>query len=389
MSRRPAPGAATVAVSAALLASSCASMGVHAPEEIGAAANPIASVFLVGDGGELAAGDSLLDLLAEEVAAAAGALGPGNVATVLLGDNLYPSGLPVGHGLDSPAGAALRLQLAAARAAPTYVVLGNHDWNLHRRGGRARARHQLEEVARWAEEQGATAVVLPGAGCPVPAARDVGSSFRLVFLDTQWWLHRADDSADYCPGSPAEPGSLDRVASELRALVAAAGDRPTVILAHHPLVSGGPHGARFGARQHLLPLTEIHPALAVPLPGLGTLYTLLRSRFTHQDLRSGAYRSLRRWAEDALREHPVLAWAGGHEHGLQVIEGEGAVRFHLVSGAATPTKRSPVAVLARTRLAAARNGYLRLDRGRSGEVQVTATFFEGCGVVRRVRVTLS
>lgn len=368
-------------------------MEVYAPASTGNAVaergSAAAALFLVGDGGKLKHGDPLLDLLRDEVAAAVHELGAGNVATVLLGDNLYPRGLPVGDDLDSASGAALRLQLGAARPSQTYVVLGNHDWNHTRRGGRARALNQIQAVERWAEANGAAAVVLPGRICPVPTARDVGATFRLLFLDTQWWLHPDDSSADYCPGTPHNPEALERVSRELLSLLSGAGDRLTVVVAHHPLESGGPHGFHFGLRQHLLPLTDLHPGLALPLPVVGSLALALRPSLTTQDLRSVKYRHLRRWADRTLAGQGVFAWAGGHEHGLQVIEGGGAARWHLVSGAATPEKREPIAVLPRTRLAAARNGYLRLDGDGSGNAKVTMTFLENGGTVRRESTNLS
>lgn len=385
---------AVVGSLALVLSSACASVQVYAP---GATAPPgpnaaIAStVFLVGDGGKVRSGDQLLRILKDEVAEAVRELGTDNVATVLLGDNIYPRGLPVGDDLDSPDGTALRLQLMAARASRTYAVLGNHDWNHTRRGGRERASHQIEAVERWAQENGSAGSVLPGWTCPLPVAKDVGRSFRLVFLDTQWWLHPDDDSAGYCPGTPGDPETLDRVRRELVALVSTAGGRRTMVVAHHPLVSGGPHGSRFSPRQHLLPLTDLHPALVLPLPVVGSLALALRPGFTSQDLRSSKYRRLRHWARKALEGHDLFAWVGGHEHGLQIIEGDSTIRYHLVSGAATSEKTekwSPVAVLPGTRLAAARNGYLRLDGDRFGAVWITMTYLEDGGEVRRASVSL-
>jgi len=362
----------------------CASTQVYAPPS---GANrivelpPVESLFLLGDGGDLTPEAAVLELLGDEVTTAVGELGFDHVAVVLLGDNLYPKGLPAGASL-AEAGAPIRAQLEASRASRTYLVLGNHDWKKGEPGGRRRAAAQIAAVGAWSETEGGHAEVLPGMDCPEPAARDLGEHLRLVFLDTQWWLNSTETSSSYCSGDPKDPATLSSVGRHLRAEIESAGERPVIVLAHHPLSTAGPHGGRFGPRQHLFPLTDLHPSLVVPLPGLGSLAQLLRPLFTSQDVRSRSYRRLSGWVEETLLDRPIFAWVAGHEHALQVIAGSDRVGYRLVSGAGSAGKGRPVGRRSATLLAAARAGYLRLDLDGSGRFTVTMVVVDELGAQR-------
>ena len=94
-----------------------------------------------------------------------------------------------------------------------------------------------------------------------------------------------------------------------------------MIAAHHPFESAGPHGG-------LIPVWQT----------LGVRYLLFKSGALLQDLSSRPYVELKRALGEVFREHGrPLAFAGGHEHSLQVIRHDTAVapRFSLVSGSAS------------------------------------------------------
>jgi hypothetical protein len=149
------------------------------------------------------------------------------------------------------------------------------------------------------------------------------------------------------------------------------------VLTHHPLLSSGPHGGKFGLKQHLFPLTEVKRALWVPLPLIGSIYPVSRSLgVSAQDATSGEYQRMRDALVAAARGRPPLAWAGGHEHVLEVIESPRWGRV-LVSGAGiygheTYTRGVPGSLYRSARAGYTRIDFLRDGRRRLGVIEVAA-----------------
>ncbi|HEX9190016.1 MAG TPA: metallophosphoesterase, partial [Vicinamibacteria bacterium] len=299
-----------------LLLAALAGSGGVTPTEPPPAPDAIAeTLFLIGDAGEPApGGEPVLIALRRQLERVAS-----RATVAFLGDNLYPDGLP------DPAdpGFAERArriddQVDAVRDTGARVVFipGNHDWAKGGRDGWERIRRQERRV----EERGGPRVqFLPNDGCPGPEVVDAGERLRLVALDTQWWLH-AHDRPEH-PGSSCPAHSEEEIVAGLAAALGGAGARDVVVLGHHPLESGGPHAGKFGLKQHLFPLTEWKKALFIPLPLVGSAYPIARaSGITSQDIPSDAYGRMRKALAGAAREKKPLAWAGGHEHVLQVIE---------------------------------------------------------------------
>ena len=186
---------------------------------------------------------------------------------------------------------------------------------------------------------------------------------RVVVLDTQWWLHDERKPTDTC-----EPGTPDSVAQALQAALDT--DLPVVVAAHHPLASHGPHGGFFGWRAHVFPLTDAVPWLWVPLPIVGSIYPLTRTRLmpSDQELSNSENRGMRDALSEAIasrtRRGPVL-YAGGHEHSLQVLRGDVA-DYVLVSGAGSAGKITAVGSGPDTLFAHAHTGFIALDVGATG-----------------------
>jgi hypothetical protein len=329
------------------------------------------TLFLIGDAGKPAkGGEPVLVALRRQLAGAGG-----GATVVFLGDNVYPDGLP-GPGHPERAEMERRLddQVDAVKdvAARVVFIPGNHDWAKGGKDGWEAVRRQERRI----EERGGPAVVhLPDDGCPGPEVVDASDRLRLVALDTQWWLH-AHDRHEH-PGSPCAADSEEEVAAGLSAALEGAGNRDVVVVAHHPLVSSGPHGGRFGPKQHLFPLTEVKGALWVPLPLVGSLYPVARGAgLSSQDATSGTYRRMRDALVAAARGRPPLAWAGGHEHVLEVIESPRWGRV-LVSGAGIHGHETYARGAPGSLYRSARAGYMRIDflRDRSrrlGVIEVAA-----------------
>ena len=329
------------------------------------------TLFLIGDAGEPArGGEPVLMALRRQVERA------GRRSTVVfLGDNVYPDGLP-GPGHPERAEMERRLddQVDAVKdvAARVVFIPGNHDWARGGEDGWEAVRRQERRV----EERGGPAVVyLPDDGCPGPEVVDTGDRLRLVALDTQWWLHSHDRHEH--PSSPCASDSEAEVLEALSGALSGAEGRDVVVVMHHPPVSSGPHGGKFGLKQHLFPLTELKDGLWVPLPLIGSLYPIARGAGTSpQDATSGEYRRMREALVAAARGRRPLAWAGGHEHVLEVIESPRWGRV-LVSGAGIYGHVTYARGVPGSLYRAARSGFMRIDflrdgRRRLGVVEVAA-----------------
>jgi hypothetical protein len=327
------------------------------------------SLFLIGDGGNPAEVEPVLTALARQAGVA-----PSRSTIVFLGDNIYPAGLPDSADPTRPEmERRLRHQLEVASAAGVQSIMlpGNHDWMKGAAGGWEAVRREGRLVA---SASAGTVEYLPGDGCPGPVVREPGDWLRLVVLDTQWWLHDGPKPGE---GSECGAGTKAEVVGALREAVSGAGDRAVIVVSHHPYQSGAVHGGHFTFRQHVFPLTELAPWAWLPLPVVGSLYPVARILgISSQDVGSGEYSAMIRAMDSATAGQRPLAWAAGHEHTLQVLEG-GAARYMLVSGTGYFGHSSPVGWLDRTRYASSSGGFMRLDalvdgRIRLGVVEVAA-----------------
>lgn len=312
-----------------------------------------AVLFLVGDAGQAETGRSpLLARLRGDVERWSAALGRDSaVAVAFLGDNVYPRGLRSRSDRHFPADS-IRLwsqidvvagPVARAHATPGWFLPGNHDWGgMIGKKGEARLRNQAEALRRARESGAARVVMLPEAGRPGPAIRDIGDRYRIVILDTDWFLRPLDEDA--------ATAFFDR----LQSVFESAGSREILVLAHHPWETSGPHGVTEGGR------------------GLGFYWLLEKSGTLVQDLDSPVYAEfIRQFRERvaAAGRRPLL-FAGGHDHSLQVFGDRGPTdpAHVLVSGAGSKLTR--VSASEGLRFAASRPGYMTLIFRTSGALDL-------------------
>ncbi len=332
------------------------------------------TLFLIGDaGGPAARPDSAPVLRALRAAAASGP----HAVIVFLGDNVYPDGMPDSAAPNRPAAdraLTQELRVLEASGARGLFVPGNHDWDGMRRGGWDAVRRQERFVAARGD---AHITFLPGGGCPGPTVVDVGQVVRLVALDTQWWLQDGPKPQDPASSCPAD--SEREVVDSLRAALGTAGGRRVVVVAHHPLVSGGPHGGHFAWQDHLFPLRNIKSWLWIPLPLIGSVYPAAReSGISSQDAPSAAYRHMRAALDSAFAASAPLIYAAGHDHALQVIGGTSA-RYELVSGAGIFGHLDRVAALDSTRFARSASGFMRVEFLRDGRARLGVIIVDRAG----------
>jgi hypothetical protein len=310
-------------------------------------------LFLVGDAGEARTDRTpILHRIQQDVEAWAGRLDSDSaVAVLVLGDIVYPEGLrsrddPVFHADTAVVMAQVRLVLgpsARSRGARMFFVAGNHDWGSRRhRDGFTRLRNLAAFLELASTMTGAPVALVPEAGTGGPYVVDVGTRLRLLLLDTAWWLLSADTR------------EREAMLAGIDEAFAGAGDRDVVVAAHHPFRSVGPHGGFF-------PFWEM----------AGLRYLLARSGAILQDLTSEPYRDLETGLRAIFHRHgPPLAFVGGHEHSLQVIEAVIGTdpRVSLVSGSAS--KLTDVGHHEGVRYAASAPGYMRIVIEEEGGVSV-------------------
>ena len=351
------------AVWLALLLGACAGKAPPLPTPVAApaAAELDVSLYLIGDGGEpKAGGEPVLQALTAEIASS-----EAPAVVVFLGDNIYGAGMPPAS---SPARKEMERRLrdqidAVVRGGARGIfVPGNHDWDNSGSDGWNAVRRQGAYIREHGDA--GRVVSLPRDGCPGPSVVDLGEQLRLIVLDTQWWLHGHDKPSE----AECEPGAKEAVVEALRESLST--ERHAVVVAHHPLLSSGPHGGHFTWQDHLFPLTRVWTPLWVPLPILGSGYPLARrAGVSSQDLSGSKNERMRVALREAFRENPPLIFAAGHEHTLEILRGA-IVPYLLVSGAGHYGHHSPTKRREQTLFKEAASGFLRLDVLRDGRLRL-------------------
>ena len=330
-------------------------------------AQPVAeSVFFIGDAGAPGPADPVLGALAREVAASVDAVGPDRTAVVVLGDNIYPAGMPLpGEKGYDVAARALEAQISAIGKARGFFTLGNHDWDQGKEHGWARARTQVDYLSKRAPNIS----VHPQGICPGPEEVKFGDDLQLIFFDLWaaiYQLDFPDGPLAHCTPRPGE----GRLAEVLRGMLASTGSRRAIFITHPPMYTTGPHGGFFPWREHIFPLRVFDRDLWIPLPIIGSLFPLSRALgVTDTDQMSPRYLEfIDRMKSVFTPGHPTLV-AAGHEHSLQVHVDPTGV-FHAVSGAGSAGKVDYVGEMQSDLMSLAAPGYMRLDIHRDGQLRL-------------------
>jgi hypothetical protein len=348
---------------------------------------------------------------------------PKRTTVVFLGDNVYERGMPppappadelteaaveVAKALVSDvfqtreqAERVLNAQVAAVRGnhARAIFVPGNHDWDQFQSGGRERILAQESFLQAVRDNEKVDATLLPPGGCPGPVSVPLGDQGALIVLDTQWWVETRDDEKvgpEHNPSGCAyvtEQAVQDALV-EMLAEAAHAGRR-TIVVGHHPLATKGAHGG------FVDPWTHVFPALIgaayvpvyvewLPLPVVGSAVVGLRwcCSPSAQDMPNSLNRRMRselmRPMIAAARQGVApLAYAGGHDHDLQVFESADGPAFLLVSGLGSSARASPVGSNRRTLFAhsnSERPGFMQIDFLDDGRVRLAVIESAGADV---------
>ena len=369
-------------------------------------------LLLIGDAGDANPdGEPVLELLARQVRQL-----PDRTTVAFLGDNVYERGLPeaVPEALDEAAQAAnvilpklfdsrkeaercLDAQIDTVRGttARGIFIPGNHDWDPFEAGGWKRVLSQGNYL-RASALGNVDVSMLPEGGCPGPVSTPLGEHGVLIALDTQWWLELDLDGKpgpDHNPtlcATTTEEAVVTALASQLE--TAARQGRWAIVVGHHPLNSAGPHGGFVDPYTHLFPMRFLRHYVPfylewLPMPVLGTMAVLARQNFSPspQDASNGRNEHLRTvlrrtMAESEKNGGPVLAYAAGHDHSLQVFRTPVGPRYTLVSGLGSASRASEVGATHNTLFAhsnALHAGFMQLDFLRNGDVRLSVIEADG------------
>ena len=299
-------------------------------------------IILVGDAGEMDA--SVLGTLTSWASQI-----PGATIVAFLGDNMYPEGMTARYRPQADQRILPQIDAATGAGARALFVPGNHDWA----DGSGEGYEAIRAQARYVDDHlSYSDGFLPRDGCPGPVAVDRLDGVRVVALDTQWWLHEEEKPTTGCPQS--NPDSVVAAMSQLLDT-----DRHVVIVAHHPLFGYGRHAGFSDWKDHLF------------IPVVGSLIALSRKLpLRDQDYNAAPYQRMVEAFTSALssreRTDELLVWAAGHEHNLQVLEGDAddGVDYVLISGSGAKT--TPVNHGDETLFAHSRPGFMVLDVMMSG-----------------------
>ncbi len=287
------------------------------------------TLFLIGDCGEPVIKDSPIgDVLRREVEKA------GIKSTVIyLGDNIYPFGLPAeGHKARSRGEEILRTQAGwiSGLDAKGIFIPGNHDWQRWSRSGWEFVLNQQLFIDSLRNEN---IIMYPRDGCPGPVELQLSEDLVLLIIDSQWILHAYEKPGEESDCMAKDPNTLLVLLQD--AFERNHGKR-IVLAAHHPVISYGDHGGVFTLQDHLFPLVDLHPALYVPMPVVGSIYPLYRSLLGHpQDIKHVNYNQYSKAIQRLLAQYPGSLYVAGHEHALQHIVKDSA--HHIVSGSGSKT----------------------------------------------------
>ena len=329
-------------------------------------------LLLLGDGGEPKPDESVLKTLREWAAKDAA-----RTSVVFLGDNMYPEGMTERKKHEATTRLTPQLDVVKSAEAHGLFIPGNHDWAKGKAEGlqAVLAQEKFIKDALAGESN-----FLPPGGSPGPVELDLPKAnpvLRLIVLDTQWWLHQHE--------KPKK--APEQVIEELVALLDT--ELPVIVVGHHPLESYGSHGGFYDWRAHLFPLRFIKKWIWIPIPIVGSAYPYTRWHLyrSDQDMSGARNKNMvaalnRAFAERKLPPQgpPLLIYASGHEHSLQVLKGE-VTDYLLVSGAAARRKVTEVMSGDNTLFAHQHTGFMAIDFLNDGKVLLRVVEPEGTGVL--------
>ncbi|OAQ41879.1 hypothetical protein A5893_01815 [Pedobacter psychrophilus] len=261
-------------------------------------------------------------------------------AVIFMGDNIYEHGMPEPGAFDRELKEKYiteQMKIVKDFKGKKIFIPGNHDWNKSHPGGLEAVKREEEFIENYLDSAD---VFLPSNGCAGPIEIQMNNNLVIIAIDSEWWLSSFSRSDRYEQGCSVE--NEDQLIAQIKDILIRNKGKNIVFTQHHPLFSNGKHGGYFTGLDYLFPLTLVRDNLYIPLPGLGSLYPLLRQYgLSRQDISNKHYQDLRNKLLAAFNDEKNLVIASGHEHALQltpykdihqVISGAGSKNSALFKG---------------------------------------------------------
>lgn len=294
-------------------------------------ADPIKySLYLIGNTGVDTIPSEAMQLLAFEC------FDDSASTVILLGDNVFNDGLNPNHSVSKSYESARKLisqfELFVGYQGAFYLILGDRDWSHGKSSGLKAVKSQAQITNDWFEKNSIvrnrkTGIVLPEAGYPGPVYREESELLDVIFLDSQWFIHKGL----FKPRMKASNLTFNKQKKysfmKLDSLLAEGkkNGRVQVVAAHHPIYSNGRH---IHTNEPLRSLIEYTPLHIFGLLGL--------NRYFRQDLVHPPYRRYRSNVNRVLKKYPGTIYVSAHEHAMQAFEQDSV--YYLVSGSGAYTE---------------------------------------------------
>jgi hypothetical protein len=247
-------------------------------------------------------------------------------AVVLLGDLIYPLGMPdSGSKSYNEAVRDIDRILKTFRdyRGKVFFMPGNHDWSKGKKQGWQSVKNEESYIEEHFDRGN---VYIPDGGCPGPLEIHLTSDITLVVFDSQWWFQQNEKPR----GEMCRFSSDSEVFMNIEDALKRNRDKKVIVATHHPLFSVGEHGGYFPATLLLFPLLQFEKWIYFPLPGF--IYTGFRKYIgSIQDMVHPEYKAYKNTLMSILKKYPNVIFAAGHEHNLEFVEKDSI--HHIISGA--------------------------------------------------------
>ncbi|MCZ4245722.1 BamA/TamA family outer membrane protein [Pedobacter punctiformis] len=326
-------------------------------------------VILFGDAGEMNSGQT------QDLKNAAKQIIPQKTTVLYLGDNIYPTGMGLpGSVEEEDTKKILRSQFEPMRTmgAAVYFIPGNHDWDKSGPKGLAKIKAQGDFLQA---QNDPLLKLIPQNGCPDPVAINLTDRLTVIAYDSEWWLfpYKKQNTDTEC-----DCNTKDEILIRMEELLEQNKGKVILLASHHPFQSYGPHGGYFNLRNHIFPLTALNHNLYIPMPGVGSLYPILRSTLlSPEDLNHPAYKDMIKSVTDVFGDYPNVTYVAGHEHGLQLIKSK---QLQIVSGSGS--KISPNKKGKNSLFHEMKQGYVVADQLMNNDMRYEYYVYADTGVQR-------
>lgn len=326
--------------------------------------NVVYSVYLIGDTGKDTIAPAALQLLAFE------SFDDSLSSIIMLGDNLYPSGIRQSEPLnETTAGRALvsRYEQFVSYRGNIHILPGERDWSNGKTSGLKALNSQMALSNEWFRKNSIAAnrdkgVFFPMAGTPGPVSVTAKKgSLRIVLLDSQWWLQGGIfHPTGSFPGKNRKETKHEAL-RQLDSIVTLSSGMNEILLvaAHHPLISNGKRVHHLQPFRFLFNYTPLH-----------LISSLGMNRKLRQDLRQPRYKRYRRSMEKILQQHPSVLYVAAHELNMQYMVRNGI--HHIISGSGSMIKELDRYIYKAIFMDDLQNGFFKISLLQSGKVMLHA-----------------